>query len=265
MIFCGYTLSADPEKLSGIRDFPTPANLTDLGSFLGLVNQLAEFSPDISAAAQPLRPLLSPRRTFLWTPDHQEAFQRDKQALLSPPVLACYDPALPTVLQTDASRLYGVGYALLQDHGGGQLRLIQCGSRFLTDAETRYATIELEMLAVVWAMAKCRFYLIELQHFTLFTDQIPLVPMINHYSLVAVENPRLQRLKEKLSPYLFTAVWRAGKLMCIPDALSRARQSPHPRGRDVVFYSCCIPQVSSFIEGRLHIRRVYSTGCRQDP
>ncbi|XP_076063735.1 uncharacterized protein LOC143038433 [Oratosquilla oratoria] len=40
-----------------------------------------------------------------------------------------------------ASCLYGIGDALLRDHGQGQLRLVQCGPRFLTDAETRYATI----------------------------------------------------------------------------------------------------------------------------
>lgn len=236
--FCGFKLSeagiaADQEKVIAIRDFPTPANLTDLRSFIGLVNQLAEFTPAISSAAQPLRPLLSPKRQFLWTADHDEAFRRVKTALSSPPVLASFDPALPTILQTDASRLYGVGFALLQDHGSGHLRLVQCGSRFLTDAETRYATIELEMLAAVWAMAKCKFYLVGLQNFTLMTDHRPLIPILNNYSLDAVENPRLQRLKEKISPYLFTAVWRAGKTLCIPDALSRAPVS-HPTPEDEV-------------------------------
>ena len=143
-----------------------------------------------------------------------------KAGLISPPVLPSFDPALPVILQTDASRLHGLGYALLQDHGNGQLRLVQCGSRFLSDAETRYATIELEMLAAVWAMSKCRLYLIGLQHFTLMMDHQPLIPILNHYSLDAVENPRLQRLREKISPYIFTAVWRAGKHLSIPDALS---------------------------------------------
>ena len=150
------------------------------------MNQLVEFSPDISAAAQPLRPLLSPKRTFLWTPDHEKAFHDVKKALSSPPVLATFDPALPTVLQTDASRLYGIGYALLQDHGGGKFKMVQCGSRFLTDAETRYATIELEMLAVVWAMSKCRLYLSGLQNFTLITDHRPLIPILNHYTLARI-------------------------------------------------------------------------------
>ena len=146
----------------------------------------------------------------------------ESRPLSSPPVLASFDPALPVVLQTDASRLHGLGYALLQDHGNGRLRLVQCGSRFLAEAETRYATIELEMLAVSWAMSKCKLYLIGLQHFTLMTDHRPLIPILNHYSLDAIENPRLQRLKEKVSPFLYTAVWRAGKQLSIPDALSRA-------------------------------------------
>ena len=99
---CGYTLSregisADRDKVSEIRDFPTPTNLTDLRSVLGLVNQLAKFIPDIAAAAQPLHPLMSPKRAFAWTTDHQEAFRRVKAALISPPVLAPFDSAMPVI------------------------------------------------------------------------------------------------------------------------------------------------------------------------
>lgn len=70
-------------------------------------------------------------------------------------------------------------------------------------------------------MFKCKFYLAGLPHFELVTDHRPLIPILNHYTLDAVENPRLQRLKEKLSAYQFTAKWRAGKQLRIPDALSR--------------------------------------------
>ena len=57
-------ISADPEEVRAIADFPTLIDITDLRSFMGLVNQLAEFSPEISAAAQPLPPLMNPRCTF---------------------------------------------------------------------------------------------------------------------------------------------------------------------------------------------------------
>ena len=74
---------------------------------------------------------------------------------------------------------------------------------------------------MVWAMSKCKFYLTGLQHFDVVTDHRPLIPILNHYSLDAIENPRLQRLKEKLSAFQFSAQWRAGKQLCIPDMLSR--------------------------------------------
>ncbi|KAG7155102.1 pol Retrovirus-related Pol polyprotein from transposon-like 4 [Homarus americanus] len=94
---------------------------------------------------------------------------------------------------------------------------------------SRYATIELELLAVVWALSKCKFYLIGLQHFDLIADYRPLVPILNHYSLDAIKNPRLQRLKEKILAFVFTAAWRAGKKLCISDALSRSPvSSPTP-------------------------------------
>lgn len=120
-------------------------------------------------AAQPLHLLLSPERMFMWTLDHEESCRQVKKVPLSSPVIAPFNPALPTILQTDASRLCGLGYDLLQKHGGGQHRLVKCGSRFLIDAETWYAVIEVEMVAVVWVMAKCRFYLVAFQHFTLLT------------------------------------------------------------------------------------------------
>ncbi|KAK8399301.1 hypothetical protein O3P69_003430 [Scylla paramamosain] len=79
--FCGFKLSregiaADEEKVRAIADFPKPANVTDMRSFLGLANQLAEFTPQIAASAEPLRLLLSPRRAFTWTPDHDLAFEK---------------------------------------------------------------------------------------------------------------------------------------------------------------------------------------------
>lgn len=255
--FCGYNvsasgISADEGRVGAIQDFPTPANITDLRSFMGLVTQLSAFSPDISAAAQSLRPLLSPKNSFTWTPDHDEAFRQVKSLLIQPPVLAQFDPALPVLLQSDASRLNGIGYALLQDHGQGRTCLVQCGSRFLTDTETRYATIELELLAAVWAMSKCRHYLAGLHHFTLITDHRPLIPILNSYTLDAVENPRLQRLKEKVSPYVFTAQWRAGKNLSIPDALSRAPVS-HPSADDETLCA----------DTATHLRRVVNAAVPQ--
>ena len=77
-----------------------------------------------------------------------------KVALSQLPTLALFDPSLPTMLQTYATRLKGLGYTLLQQHGD-TWRLVQCGSRFLTDIEKSYAMVELQTLAALWAMKKC--------------------------------------------------------------------------------------------------------------
>ena len=224
--YVGFILSekgtmADPAKVKAITDFPTPSNLTDLRSFFGLVNQLGDFSTGIAEAGDPLRPLLRTKNVFRWEEQHTEAFNKVKETLSSPPILAAYDPSLPTMLQTDASRLKGLGYALLQQHDT-KWRLIQCGSRFITETESRYSMIELELLGVVWAARKCKLYLQGLQHFDLIVDHKPLVPILNSYTLDMIETPRIQRLKEKLQLYNFTATWRKGKEHAIPDALSRA-------------------------------------------
>ena len=234
--FCGYRLSrdgvaADPEKVIAISQFPVPANITDMRSFMGLTNQLAGFSAEITTAALPLRPLLRPTNKFIWTPDHQQAFEKVKKALSSTPVLQFFDPARPTVLQTDASRLNGLGYALLQQDETDVWRLIQCGSRFLADVETRYSSIELEMKAIVYGMTKCSYYLLGTS-FRLITDHRPLIPILDKYSLDQISNPRLQRLRERIAAYTFTTSWLKGSLLCLPDALSRAPVS-RPTAEDL--------------------------------
>ena len=131
-----------------------------------------------------------------------------------------FDPALPSFLVTDASRLHGLGYALLQKEPDGSQRLIKCGSCSLTPTQNNYATIELECLAIVWAVRKCRYYLHGLPLFTVVTDHKPLVGIFNA-NLDKLENPRLLRMREKLTDYVFNLTWVAGKTHEIADALSR--------------------------------------------
>jgi hypothetical protein len=82
--------------------------------------------------------------------------------------------------------------------------------------------VELKLAAVEWAIRKCRLYLSGLPDFTLVVDQQALVAILDKYTLDAIENPKIQRLEERLGSYSFHTVWRKGKDHAIPDALSRA-------------------------------------------
>ena len=50
---------ADPEKTKAISEMAIPQSVSDLRRFLGMVNQLGKFSPQISELTKPLRELLS--------------------------------------------------------------------------------------------------------------------------------------------------------------------------------------------------------------
>ena len=117
----------DPEKVASIRDFPSPKDITNLRSWMGLVNQFASFAPDLKHAMVPLQGLLKPKNAYLWTQEHEEAMEKVKNILTSEkgPVLMHFDSKLPVVLITDASKT-GLGFILAQDDGyGGHTRLIQ--------------------------------------------------------------------------------------------------------------------------------------------
>ena len=235
--FAGYIIgpsgiSSDPAKIEAIAKFPKPTNITEMRSFFGLVNQLGDFCPHIASAAVPMRGLLRTGQPFTWNADHDAAFEATKAALVSPPVLAHFDLSADTVLMTDASRKNGLGYALLQSQDN-IWKLIQCGSRFITDTESRYSATELELCAVKWAMKKCRLFLLGLSSpFRLVVDHQALVTILDKHTLDAIENPRLQRMKESLMCFRFITTWKKGKTHSIPDALSRAPVS-NPTQEDI--------------------------------
>ena len=95
------------------------------------------------------RPLLKKGNAWVWEKEHEEEFNKIKNLLTSPTIAKPFDDAKETILLTDASRLHGLEYALVQKSRKGELSLIQCGSRSLTPTQQRYATIELECLAIV--------------------------------------------------------------------------------------------------------------------
>ena len=76
------------------------------------------------------------------------------------------------MILTDASRLHGLGYALGHNIDD-RFRLVTCSSKALTPTQRRYATIELECLAVQYAIDKCHFYLKGGPEFTVATDHKP--------------------------------------------------------------------------------------------
>ena len=100
---------------------------------MGLANQLSSFMPDLQQCTSNMRKLLSPKNEYIWTPTQEEEFKRSKNVLLSTKVVQPFNPAWSTVVLTDASRLNGIGFALVQYDPKRvdtkkRFALVQCGS-----------------------------------------------------------------------------------------------------------------------------------------
>ena len=160
------------EKVKAIKEAPAPTNVTQLRSFLGLVNYYNKFLPNLAANLTPLYSLLSKHQQWAWNDEQQVAFQRAKDALQSDALLTHYDPAKPLVLACDASD-YGVGAVLSHIVDSGKERPIAYISRTLSAAEKHYSQLEKEALAIIFAVKKFHRYLIG-RHFTIESDHQPL-------------------------------------------------------------------------------------------
>ena len=117
--FAGHIISdtgirPDEKKFAAIKQFPMPSCIKDVRAFLGLANQLRSFIPDLAHMTSTIRPLLKKGTIWNWLPKHQAAFEKIKDILTSDMVILPFDPNLDTILLTDASRLHGIGFALIQ-------------------------------------------------------------------------------------------------------------------------------------------------------
>ena len=83
-----------------------------------------------------------------WTDIHDRAVNQVKSLVTQAPVLKYFDSTKGVTLQCDASDK-GLGAVIMQND-----QPIAYASRALTDAETRYAQIEKELLAVVYGLEK---------------------------------------------------------------------------------------------------------------
>ena len=213
-LITAHGLKPDPAKVEAIRCMTPPTDKDGVRRFLGFVTYLSKFIPNLSEEDAPLRQLLKGDVEFLWQPAQQRAFDRLRELCTRPPVLRFFDPAKPVEIFCDASSS-GLGAVLLQEN-----QPVAFSSRSLTDAETRYAQIEKEMLSIVHACVKFHNYIFG-THVTVYNDHKPLEDIFKK-SLLSTPM-RIQRMRLRLQWYDLTVKYRRGKDMELPDTLSRAQ------------------------------------------
>ena len=221
--------------LQAIMQFPTPSSITDIRSWFGLVNQVS-YTFSMTAAMQPFRSLLKPSTPFRWTDQLAEAFQASKIHICDQiqTGVQIFDRGRPTCLATDWSK-EGIGFWLLQKHYQCPSHDPFCcrdrwwitlvGSRFTHAAESRYAPVEGEALAVVDALDRTRHFVLGCSDLVVAVDHKPLLRLFGDRCLEDIPNPRLCNLKGKTLRYRFRMAYVPGAKNHTSDALSC-----HPTG-----------------------------------
>ena len=252
-------LHTAPSKLTAIRNAPTPKNIRELRSFLGLINYYGRFLPSLSKVLFPLNQLLRHNVKWNWSKQCDAAFTDVKNKLLSAKVLMHYNPQKEITLATDASS-YGLGAVLSHTTPFGD-KPIAFASRTLSQAECNYSQIEKEALSIVFGVKKFHQYLYG-RTFSLLTDHQPLVTIFGPKTGVpALAAARLQRWAITLSAYSFHIGYRRTKDHGNADGLSRLPLPISPPSKPDVVSKFHLVHMSSLPLTHIQLR----SASRADP
>lgn len=219
-------IETDPEKTNKVLNWPIPTTPEEVRKFLGFVGYYRKFIRNFSKIARPLSELMpiptdskrsSKKRgkVWKWGSEEQNAFDRLKEALATPPILGYADYSLPFELHIDASKI-ALGAVLYQKQGDVK-RVISYASRSLTKPEQNYPAHKLEFLGLKWAVCdKFKDYLLGSKTKVL-TDNNPLTYVLTSAKLDSAGH----RWLASLANFDLDIQYRPGVKNSDADGLSR--------------------------------------------
>lgn len=206
--------------IEAIRDAPMPSTIDELQLFLGKACYYSSFINNFSSRSYALRQILK-TEPLQWTSESKAAYEDIKNSLISSEVLIPYNPNLPLLLATDASKV-GIGAVLSHRLENGLERPIAYASRTLTKTEQKYPQMDREALAIVWAVQKFFLYLYA-RHWTLITDHKPLSQILHpHKTLPILCISRMANYADFLANFDFDVIFKPTKQNANADFCSRA-------------------------------------------
>ena len=161
-------------KIDAIRKCPEPTTAKEVRQFTGSLQFYNNLIEDLNIMLTPLH-RGSAKKPFVMTDEMIEAFNTVKARLAVEISLSFPDFKLPFTLTTDAS--FAGASGILTQNRNGHREIIYTFSKAFNDVESRWAIVELELLAFVWSLEKMRTLLLG-RHFTWITDSLVLKKMM---------------------------------------------------------------------------------------
>lgn len=214
-------LHASADKMAKVREWRTPRNYNDVQKFLGLVQYLAHFMPDVSSFTGPLAEITRNGHTFTWNPIHEKCFRMIKVLSCRVPILRPIDARRtePIWVICDVS-LYGVGALYGQGEDWRTCRPAGFMSKKFTPAQHAYRVFELETIAILEALLKWEDKLLGYK-INIVTDH----KSLEFFKTQAHFSPRQTRWMEYLERFNYSITYIKGELNKVADCLSRYYES----------------------------------------
>src|SRR6201995_2360799 len=218
------------EKVKKIEDWPTPTTQKQLQGFIGTVNYISRYIPQLANEAAPLTELCGNTKTWEWRDIHETSFQHVKKMCKEAKILTPlnYDSQRRIYLITDASDV-GTGAWIGQEDEKGIIRPAMFHSRKFSPTQQNYSTHIKELLAIIDAL---QFFQAHLQgtYFTIITDNKGLTSFLDKEN----HTNKLARWKEIIQGFHCNIEYRPGSENYISDVLSRLTltSSPHSKQQE---------------------------------
>ena len=207
----GGELKIDPSKVAVIVNWPQPKSVTEVRSFLGVVQYWRKFISNFSLIAAPLHALTGLNKVFQWGGKQQKAFNTLKEKISTTPVLALPDLQRPFEIQMDASD-YAMG-ALLIQHG----KPICYHFETFNYAVVNYPTYDKELYALIQSVKKWKHFLMG-KKIVIHTDHQPLQYL---HSQTKLQQSRHYRWMGFLQQFHLVIRYKKGIHNKVADMLSR--------------------------------------------
>ncbi|GJT16972.1 putative reverse transcriptase domain-containing protein [Tanacetum coccineum] len=216
-------IHVDPAKIESIKDWASLKITTEIHQFLGLAGYYRRFIEGFSKIAKSMTKLTQKKVKFDWGDKEEAAFQLIKQKLCNAPIMALPEGSEDFIVYCYAS-IKGLGAVLMQRE-----KVIAYASRQLKIHEKNYATHDLELGAVVFALKIWRHYMYGTKC-TVSTSHKSLQHILDQKEL----NMRQRRWLELLSDYDCEIRYHLGKANVVADALSKKERIKPLRVRALV-------------------------------
>ena len=212
-------IQMNPSYVKRVVDWPLPATVSELRSFLGTISYYRSFFPDFGNLTSEMEAMKSQKSKLVWQPEVIAKFERIKELFIKEPIRAYPDFSPDSgkfILETDFSATARSAVLLQEDPKGGPNKFLGCCAAKNDAAAANYSSNKGELAAVILGLKKYE-HILSWKPFTIVTDNA----CVSFLRNLKTQKGIYSRWKEILASYDFDIVHRPGRSHFFADSLSR--------------------------------------------